>query len=109
MWVRCPFWFQLAIVKGGGQATNRNMSATVLHSDPEEKHTALRNCVALNPVFFASEAKRWPSTGRTEAEVLWLLSPLRGNRTWTKHKVPYENKTLICQGKITATPTHPAH
>ena len=44
-WVRCPSWFQLATVKGGGQATNRNMSAMVFRCYPEDKEVALRNCV----------------------------------------------------------------
>lgn len=36
-----------------------------------------------------------------------FTKPINGHETWTKHKVPYENKTLICQGNITAAPIHP--
>ena len=43
-----------------------------------------QKCVDLNLVFFASKAKRWPSTGRTEAEGLcFSLSPLREEGTQT--------------------------
>lgn len=58
-WLWCPFWSQLDMMKEGGQATKREMSAMALQCDPE-KHVALESWVNLKLVSFASKAKHWP-------------------------------------------------
>lgn len=51
----------------------------------------------LNPVLSDFKAKRCPSQeGQRERNCVHM-------GTQTKHKVPYENKTLILQESITAT------
>lgn len=59
----------------------------------------------LNPVLFGSKSQELAFEGEGRDRGLCSPSPW-DMETWTKHIVPYENKTLICQGSITATPAH---